>query len=294
MPQREIQISHANTVAEDDRENFIGKYIEPNPKCVCCNIPNLSLSINQAYLDGMTYAQIVEKFADAVFERSGKKLTPAILSKHFTEHFNIKGVAIAEYNRKYGMRDLSTTEQGQMKDVFSALVSKRVSDLELLDAAMREQVKRMRELEDIKKERIEQGRTYNLDNIIMKQEMIMNNLQTQVLSKLKLYQQAKVQSKQMEVMDRQLQFLDPKTASFLGFEDGMPIEPKLAKEAERLYLQVVLQNIAKIMKECLEAVLALEKSEMTQYFQEFNRRASVLEGIVDTEFKEKLKNLKSV
>lgn len=289
----EMSIQPADALIEDDKDDIVSKYINPNPNCLCCNVPDISLKINQAYLNGKNYKTIIEEFSDEIKQKLGKKLDYKDLSDHFNSHFNHRGVAIAEYNRKYGMNQLVPTEQKQMRNIFTQLVGERINDLELLDLAMKEQIKRLKELEDLKQDRIEQKRTYQLDQLIMKQEAVTNNISTQLLSKLKIYQKAQFQSKQLEVMDKHLQFLDHKTASFLGL-DSTVIEPTLAKEAERMYLKVVIENLVKRIKTAMDIVFKFDAQEKAQYFKELNRQFKGIENIINVEFQERLQNLKNI
>jgi len=290
-----MTIQPADALIQDDKDNIISKYIEPDPTCICCNTPGLAIRINKAYLDGLTYDEIAEKYGDEVEKKYDRKLTSGTLSNHFSSHFNFKGAAIAEYNRKHGLNKLPLAERKDMQTVFDALVGQRINDLELLDLAMKEQIKRMQELEDIKKQRIEQKRTHNIDQLIMKQEMIMNNLQMQILSKLKIWQKAQFQSKQMEVMDRQLQFLDHKTANFLGLEQGAyALEPGLAQEAEHMYLKVVIENLIKRVRSSLISTMNPDTSQTAQFFKELNREFRGIEKSIDSEFREKIRELKNI
>lgn len=295
MRRKNATIQPPDSVIEEDKTDIISKYITPDAKCICCNMPGIALKINQAYLNGMTYIKIIEEFGDAVYSKIGKKLDHNILSVHFTKHFNHKGVAIAEYNRRHGMSLLPAVERRGMVDIFSSLVERRVSDLELLDLAMKEQIKRLKELEDIKKKKIEENRTYNIDQIIMKQEAIVDNLSKNILGKLQIWQKARFQTKQMEVMDQQLQFLDYKTASFLGIDQSkVNLEPGLAKEAERVYLRVVIENIIKRTRDALDVVLSLSQQDKAQFFKELNRQFKGIEKDINDEFGEKLNNFKNV
>jgi len=289
-----IVIRPGDALLKEDDTDFISKYVNPSPKCVCCNEPKLSLEINKSYLNGKSYSEIVAKYKEECLLKTGRTLNVALLSEHFTNHFNIKGVAIAEYNRKYGFSKLPAAEQSELKDIFSALVDDKVHDLELLDMAMREQVKRMKELEDLKTERIKEQRTANIDQLIMKQESIMHNLQSQLLSKLKLWQRSQFQNKQLEIMDRQLQFLDHKTASFLGLEAGIVLEPMLAKEAEKMYLKIVIENLIKRVKKALDASLSVSMQDKAQYLQELQRQFKGIEKEINDEFQSKIKDLKNI
>lgn len=206
VPNRLIVAKPIDTLVQEDKDSIIVKYINPNPKCICCNLPGIAIKINKAYLSGSTYKQIIETFSEEVSIATGKKLEIGQLSDHFTKHFDCTGAAIAEYNRKTGLNNLPMSEQNEMKDIFSVLTQRRVSDLEVLELSMKEQIKRLQELETIKQDRINEGRTFNLENLIMKQEQIMNNLQMNVISKLKMWSKAMLQSKQTEFLDRQLQF----------------------------------------------------------------------------------------
>jgi hypothetical protein len=287
-------VKTVDAVFEDDKESFISKYLTPVASCICCNTAGFSYKINEAYLAGFDYKQIVETYAAEAKRKTGKVLDVKTLTEHFTNHFNYTGAAIAEYNRQKGTLNLPEKEKKQITDIFQIAVNNRINDIELLDLAMKEQIKRLKELEDIKKDRVTQNRAYDLEHLIMKQETIMNNLQTHVLGKLKIWQKAQFQSKQMEYMDKTMQFLDQKTANFLGLDLGVDLDPKLAKQAEHLYLKTVLQNIVQRINMAIDSALRLTAQQKAEYFKEFKRQCVGIEEKINSEYKTTLNNLKEV
>ncbi|MDD5650026.1 MAG: hypothetical protein PHF86_06385 [Candidatus Nanoarchaeia archaeon] len=294
MPdERQLEIRPIDTLIEEDKDSIVSKYIQPDPHCPCCNLPSIAIRINRAYLAGSTYKSIVEEFSEEVLLATGKNLELATVSEHFSKHFECTGAAIAEFNRKMGFGNLPAIEQKEMKDVFSVLASRRVNDLELLELSMKEQIKRLQELDTIKNDRIKEGRTFNLENLIMKQETIMNNLQMNVISKLKMWSKAMLQSKQAEYLDRQLQFLDPKTADFLGLK-AESINPALYKEAERLYLRTVIECLIKRIKSSVDTSLSVDQHEKAQFYKEFQRELVGIEEEINKSFEAKVKDLKDV
>ena len=282
-----------DTLLEEDKESLVSKYINPQMNCVCCNLPGISIKINKSYLIGKSYKQIVEEFSGEILTITGKKLELIEVSENFTKHFDFTGAAIAEFNRKMGMSHLPAIEQTEMKDIFSVLTERRVNDLELLEFSMKEQIKRLEELEQIKKTRIEEKRTFNLENLIMKQEMIMNNLQMNIISKLKMWSKAMLQSKQAEFLDRQLQFLDPKTADFLGLKIDA-ITPALFKEAETLYLKTVIESLIKRIKTCVDCSLSIDMHEKAQFYKEFQKQLMGIEQEINTTYEVRIKELKEI
>jgi hypothetical protein len=291
----EIIIRSPDTLEQEDKDKIIAKYITPELKCVCCNLPKLALKINEAYLNGFTYQQIIDQYGEQVKDMSDKKLDMGILSEHFTKHFNFKGAAIAEYNRKRGMNSLTLKEQDGMKNIFEVLVTDNINDLEVLQLAMKEQIRRLQELEDIKTRRIKENRVFNLDGLIMKQELITNNIINNILSKLKFWQSAKSQTKTLEQRERFLDFLDKKTADFLGIEiDYIRSDPKLMKAAEKLYLNVIIEHFIKRMKDSMQMSLEINQYQIATFLKEFNRQCGGIEIEISNDFRERLKNLKEV
>jgi hypothetical protein len=290
---KNIEVHPIDTLLEEDETDVISKYIQPHPNCVCCNLPEIAIKINKAYLAGSSYKQIVEEFSEEVLLATGKGLELSTVSEHFSKHFECTGAAIAEFNRKMGFSNLPVVEQKEMKDIFSVLTQRRVNDLELLELSMKEQIKRLQELEKIKNDRMSEGRTFNLENLIMKQEMIMNNLQMNVISKLKMWSKAMLQSKQAEYLDRQLQFLDPKTADFLGLKTET-INPALYKEAERAYLKIVIESLVKRIKSSVDTSLSVDQHEKAQFYKEFQRELVGIEDEINQAFEARLKDLKEV
>jgi hypothetical protein len=282
-----------DTLYEEDKSAVITKYINPQMNCTCCNLPNIAIKINKAYLSGKTYKQIVEEFSESVEKETGNKLQLSEVSEHFSSHFDFTGAAIAEFNRKMGMNQLPVVEQKEMKDIFSVLTGKRVNDLELLELSMKEQIKRLNELEDIKKDRIKENRLHNIENIIMKQEMIVNNLQMNTISKLKTWSKAMLQSKQAEYLDRQLQFLDPETASFLGVENNT-INPSLYKEAEKIYIKTVIENVVKRIKIAVDISLQIDIHQKSHFYKEFQKQLTGIEKDINENYETKIKELKNI
>jgi len=293
---KEIILKPIDTLVQEDKDYIITKYINPKANCVCCTIPNLSIKINKAYLSGCSYKQIVEQFADETFVVTNKKLELSQVSEHFTKHFDFTGAAIAEFNRKVGLSPLPVSEQTEMKDIFSVLAQRRVNDLELLEMSMKEQVKRLQELETIKQDRIKEGRTFNLENLIMKQESIMNNLQMNVISKLKMWSKAVLQNKQAEFLDRQLQFIDTKTADYLGLQSSdSSLNPALYKEAEKLYLKTVIESLIKRIKSSVDTALPeVDQLQKAQFYKEFQRELSGIEEEIGKVFETRIKELKDI
>jgi hypothetical protein len=293
MSQDKLEVRPIDTLIEEDKDFFISKYIQPHPECPCCNLPSTAIKINKAYLAGSTYKQIVEEFTEEVLLSTGKNLELSVVSEHFSKHFECTGAAIAEFNRKMGFSNLPAVEQRDMKDIFSVLTQRKVNDLELLELSMMQQIKRLQELDEIKNERIKEGRTFNLENLIMKQETIMNNLQANVISKLKMWSKAMLQSKQAEFLDRQLQFLDPKTADFLGVQADT-INPAVYKEAERLYLRTVIESLIKRIKSSVDISLSIDQHEKAQFYKEFQKELVGIEEDINKSFEAKMKDLKEV
>lgn len=290
---RQIVVNPIDTLIEEDKDSIISKYINPRINCICCNLPSIAIKINKAYLSGSSYKQIIEDFAEEVNIACGKKLELSQVSEHFSKHFDCTGAAIAEFNRKMGLSKLPVSEQNEMKDIFSVLTQRRINDLELLELSMKEQIKRLEELETIKKDRIKEGRTFNLENLIMKQEMIMNNLQMNVIGKLKMWSKAMLQTKQAEFLDRQLQFLDTKTADFLGLKSEA-VNPALYKEAEKLYLRTVIESVIKRIKSSVDCALTVDQHEKAQFYKEFQRELSGIEDEINKTFEARVKELKEV
>jgi hypothetical protein len=276
---------------EDDDNNIVSRYINPVQGCLACNTPQTAVKINEAYLGGFTYPRIIDMYGEEVERKTGYRLTNLVLSEHFSKHFDVTGAAIAEYNRLKGQSLVPVEERKKMVTIFDAIVSERINDIELLDLSMKEQIKRLQELENIKTDRISTNRTGDLEHLIMKQEVIANNLMSQVVQKLKIWQKAQLQNKQMELMETHMQFLDAKTASFLGFEGGK-MDREKSQEVERIYLKVVIESMVKNVSTVLDTVFQVDGNQKAQFFKEFNRACKGLEKKITDEFKEKLREAK--
>jgi len=290
-PKKKIIIRPGDAVIQDDDDHIISEYLNPEPKCPCCNLPGISIKINKAHLDGKTYKEIISEFNDDVRKMANRNLDEGLLSAHFTKHFNFKGAAVAAYNRKYGMKRLPAEQKQGMLTIFDALKDKNLSDIEMLDLSMQKTLGLLQELEDLKKERIENKMTFNIDSLIMKQHQVIKDYQDQVLSKMKLFFSAKLQNKQMELMESQLKFLNQKTAAALGI-DVVAMEPALAKEAERIYIKVVIKRMFRYIKETLIEVLNVDTTEMSQFFKAIESKLENIYEKINDEYQEELEKFK--
>jgi hypothetical protein len=108
-----------------------------------------------------------------------------------------------------------------------------------------------------------------------------------------MWSKAVLQNKQAEFLDRQLQFLDTKTADFLGVK-AESINPALFKEAEKLYLRTVIESVVKRIKSSVESSLQIDQHEKAQFYKEFQRQLSGIEEEINNIFGLRLKELKDV
>jgi len=289
---RKINIKPVDAVLEDDKEGIISKYINPDPTCPCCNLPGISVKINQSYLNGFKYKEIIEKYSEQIEKKHNRKLTVGDLSTHFTNHINHKAAAIAEFNRKHGMTNLSQDEKEEITGIAKSLAVRELGDLELFQRTVEEDVNLVIELDDIIKKRIKEGRDGNIENTMMKKHQVLADLRISFIEKAKMMQKALVQSKQMEVIDKQLQFLDVKTANVLGIS-SQTLSPALYKESEKLYLKIVLSSIIKRIEQCFDT-LEIDQVQKTHFFRELKKEFKGIENFINEEFKKKVSNLKEV
>ena len=289
---KEIKIKPMDAVIEDDKEGIISKYINPDQNCPCCNLPGISVKINQAYLNGFKYKDIIDKYFDVVEKKYNRKIDIRTLSIHFTHHINHKAAAIAEFNRKHGMRDIPVEEKEEIKGIAKSLIIKELDDLELFQRTVEEDINLVIELDDIIKKRVKEGRDANVENTMMKKHQILTDLRLSFIEKAKVMQKALIQSKQMEVIDKQLQFLDFKTINLLGI-GTQTLSPALYKESEKLYLKIVITHLMKRIERCFDR-LSLDQIQKTQYFRDLKNEFKGIEVDINNDFKSKIGNLKEI
>ena len=123
--------------------------------------------------------------------------------------------------------------------------------------------------------------------------MVVNNLQANIISKLKTWSKALLQTKQAEYLDRQLQFLDPETANLLGM-DEKTIHPSLFKEAEKLYLKTVIECVVKRIKNSVDTSLQIDIHQKTHFYKEFQRQLTGLEEEINKIYETRVKELKNI
>ena len=110
-----------------------------------------------------------------------------------------------------------------------------------------------------------------------------------------LIQKAQFQSKQMEIMDSHLGFVDAKTADFLGTSvKSIADDPVLAKQAANLYLRVIIEKLISRLQDVIDSVLSLDAQHKTEFFKELQRSLQGIEEDVDDEFKVRVKDIREV
>jgi len=258
---------------------IVNEYHKPNPRCILCNTPIWSLKVNKAYLDGFSYNQIINKFSSKFEERSGRTLNKSLLHRHFKSHFDARAAAIAEYNKRKENNTTTINPTTAQRDIFKLATNKYLDELEMFDVTAKEMIAKYQELEQLIEEKKSAGKSFGVDELILKQATILNSLNKQAISKFKALSRVDLESKQGQFLT-QLSFIGNKAVSGLsqigGKQQALLISPQ---QTEEIYLGVVIKQILARLEEPLKSTFGqLTKDQKALFYRELKKS---MEGIQD-------------
>lgn len=258
---------------------IVNEYHKPNPRCILCNTPIWSLKVNKAYLDGFSYNQIINKFSSKFEERSGRALNKSLLHRHFKSHFDARAAAIAEYNKRKENNTTTINPTTAQRDIFKLATNKYLDELEMFDVTAKEMIAKYQELEQLIEEKKSAGKSFGVDELILKQATILNSLNKQAISKFKALSRVDLESKQGQFLT-QLSFIGNKAVSGLsqirGKQQALLISPQ---QTEEIYLGVVIKQILARLEEPLKSTFGqLTKDQKALFYRELKKS---MEGIQD-------------
>jgi hypothetical protein len=277
-----------NKLSNEKINELINSYLKIDPKCVICRTPILGKNVNIAYLNGKSYSDIIIEFSDQFSKVTGRAgINKKQLVKHFNEHFNIKGLNLAEYMaiRDSDIDDSDEKDSGELQNELELLLnSANIGDLELIDAAVKEQIQQLIQLKNIAIEMKAQNRTFNLDKLIMKQQKIAKEIGTLATKKMALLSRTNLEQSQSDYF-RGLTFLTSKLSSNIDLS-------QLNIKLEEIYLRIaVILFINKANDAITIALPNIPRSDHIAFLTNLKNTVFGLSKEVDAEFRVQIESM---
>jgi len=263
----------------------INEYLRPNSRCILCTTPIWSLKLNKAYLDGCSYNEMIDKFSTKFEERTSRSLNKSLLHRHFKSHFDARAAAIAEYNKR---REITGTVSPSIaqKDLFKLTTQKYLDELEMFDATAKEMIIKYQELETMVEEKRQNGKSFGIDELILKQAQILNSLNKQAISKFKALSRVDLESKQGQFLS-QLGFIGNKALTGLS-QVGQLLSPQ---ETEEIYLNVVIRQMLARLEGPLKTVFGVQsKDQKALFYRELKKSIEGIQEGITADFDRQLKS----
>lgn len=303
----DLNVEQAQEAAESDQEaaeyseeelkediekksdnEIINDYLKPNQRCVLCTTPMWSLKLNKAYLDGKTYAQMITEFSDKFEERTSRSLNKSLLHRHFKSHFDARAAAIAEYNKRQIANPNTISPSGNQRDLFQLATQKFLDELEIFDATAKELITKYKELESLIDDKRAAGKTFGIDELIMKQAQILNALNKQAISKFKALSKVDLENKQGQFLS-QLSFIGNKAVGGLSQVNNKQRIP--ADELEKIYLSIVIKQILARLEDPLKRTFGLMPvDQKTLFYRELKKSIEGIQDAISIDFNKQIKS----
>jgi hypothetical protein len=267
---------------------LIREFLKPNSTCVLCTTPLWAFRINKAYLDGLTYPQMIEQFSIKFEERVNRALSVSLLHRHFRSHFDARGAAIAQYNGRKINKNTIAPNAGQ-RDIFKLTSKKYIDELEMYDTTAKELINKYREIEDIIEDKRENGKKFGIDDLILKQAQMLALLNKQAISKFKALSRVDLESKQGQLLS-QLSFIGNKALVGISqIDQKMLLSPK---EMEEVYLSVVIKQILARMDDPLKILVKdISKDQKQLFYRELKKSIDGMQEGINVDFEKQIKTL---
>lgn len=273
---------------EIDRKNdneIINDFLKPSARCILCTTPIWAVKLNKAFLDGESYSEMVEKFSSKFEERANRSLNKSLLSRHFKSHFDARAFAIAQYNK----RRRNSTSDGlspttMQRDIFKLASQKYLDELEIFDTTAKELIIKYQELESLIEDKKNSGKSFGIDDLILKQAQILSVLSKQAISKFKALSKVDLESKQGQFLSK-LSFIGNKALS--GANDKkLLVSPQ---DIEEIYLNVVIRQMLARLDDPLKTLMpTISVDQKALFYRELKKSIEGMQVAINTDFEKQL------
>ena len=277
-----------DSVEKKTETEIVNEYLKPNNRCILCTTPIWALKLNKAYLDGLSYSKMIDKFSQKFEERTGRTLNKPLLHRHFKSHFDARAAAIAEYNKRRDNSVPGINPTTSQRDIFKLATMKYLDELEMFDATSKEMITKYQELEVLIEEKRASGKSFGIDELILKQAQILNSLNKQAISKFKALSRVDLESKQGQFLT-QLGFIGNKAMS--GLTGGAKQQLLSPLQTEEIYLGVVIKQTLARLEEPLKSTFGhITQDQKALFYRELKKSMEGVQDGITVDFERQIKS----
>ena len=245
---------------KEEKRDLIGQFLKPNKECVFSAGDDIAFAVNQDWLEGKNYQEMVRIHQDE-YERlsGGHDLTPTALAIHFTKHMDSRGAAVNKWARaqvpgqQQARENLPTVQDVDDLSLYNLHNRIHLNKFTAADSAVREMISNLEAMKKDIDDRRESGRTFDMAVVLKEYGKLVQGLHGSLLKAQEIDSKLEVNATNAQA-SRVLEFAALKSLS-IGGKDAVdhPDYDDFVREAERLWLSVAVKHIVARLDVALKA-----------------------------------------
>jgi len=235
---------------KEEKRDLIAQFLKQDEECVLCAREDISFVINQNWLDGKNYQDIIQTHQNEYKHLAGHDLSPTMLAIHFTKHMNSRGAAINKWAKASGVpqqvcENLPARNDNDLYDLHNRT---HLNKFVVADSAAREMISNLEAMRKDIDERRESGRTFDLAIAMKEYGKLVQGLHASMLKSQEIESKLEVNASAMQT-SRVLEFIA------LGGKDASdhPAYDDFMCEAEQLWLTTAVKHIVARLDSALKS-----------------------------------------
>lgn len=225
---------------KEEKRDLIAQLLKPSEECVLCARDDLAFAVNQDWLEGKNYQDIVRIHQDEYKRLSGHDLSPTTLAIHFAKHMKSGGAAINKWARANPPRP--TRENLPVvrndNDLYDLHNRVHLNKSTAADSTVREMISNLDAMKRDIDERRKSGRMFDLAIAMKEYGKLLQGFHSSLLKAQEIDSKLEVNASNMQT-SRVLEFValgGKNAADHPGYDD-------FVCEAEQLWLSVAVKHI---------------------------------------------------
>lgn len=224
--------------AGEEKRDLIAQFLKPSEECILCARDDLAFAVNQDWLEGKNYQDIVRVHQDEYKRLSGHDLSPTTLAIHFAKHMKSSGAAINKWARANPPRQ--TRENLPVvrndNDLYDLHNRVHLNKGTAADSTVREMISNLDAMKKDIDDRRESGRTFDLAIAMKEYGKLLQGFHSSLLKAQEVDSKLELNVSNMQT-SRVLEFVAlGGNADHSGYDD-------FVREAEQLWLSVAVKHI---------------------------------------------------
>ncbi len=228
--------------AKEEKRDLIAQFLKPSGECILCARDDIAFAVNQGWLEGKNYQDIIQVHQDEYKRLSGHDLSPTTLAIHFTKHMNSRGAAINRWSRAKASGPQSACENPPAvrdgNDLYDLHNRTHLNKFTAADSAVREMISNLDAMRRDIDERRDSGRTFDLSMAMKEYGKLLQGLHASLLKSQEIDSKLELNMSNMQT-SRVLEFValgGKNAADHPGYDD-------FVCEAEQLWLATAVKHI---------------------------------------------------